>query len=43
MDIRLSFRGHNVPEFKRLLAACYEDQDDGGIFTFVQGKCWKTF
>lgn len=33
----------DVPEFKRLLVAYYEDRDRGEIFTFMREKCWKTF
>ena len=32
-----------VPEFKRLLVAYYEDQDNGEITTFLREKCWRQF
>lgn len=32
-----------VPEFKRLLIAYYEDKDNGEIFEFMKTKCLKTF
>ncbi len=32
-----------VPEFKRLLVAYYEDKDTGEILEFMKTKCWKTF
>lgn len=32
-----------VPEFKRLLVAYYEDKDQGEIMTFMRGKCVKIF
>lgn len=32
-----------VPEFKRLLIAYYEDKDNGEIFEFIKIKCLKTF
>ncbi len=32
-----------VPEFKRLLVAYYEDKDNGEILEFMKTKCWKTF
>ncbi len=31
-----------VPEFKRLLVAYYEDKDNGKILEFIKTKCWKT-
>ena len=31
----------DVPEFKRLLVACYEDRDSGEIVEFMKDKCWK--
>lgn len=33
----------NVPEFKRLLVAYYEDRDRGEILAFMREKCWRTF
>ena len=30
-----------VPDFKRLLVAYYEDRDRGEIKTFLKQKCWK--
>lgn len=33
----------HVPEFKRLLVACYEDRDKGEIFDFMRQICWRTF
>lgn len=33
----------NVPEFKRLLVAYYEDRDDGETEAFMRAKCWRTF
>lgn len=32
-----------VPDFKKLLVAYYEDQDQGEIMAFMKGKCIKTF
>lgn len=32
-----------VPEFKRLLVACYEDKDNGKILEFMKTKYWKNF
>ena len=32
-----------VPEFKRLLVAYYEDKDEGGIMEFMKSKCIKIF
>lgn len=32
-----------VPEFKRLLVAYYEDRDNGEIAAFMRSKCWRTF
>lgn len=32
-----------VPKFKRLLVAYYEDKDNGEILEFMKTKCWKTF
>ena len=32
-----------VPEFKRLLVAYYEDRDNGEIAAFMKSKCWRTF
>ena len=32
-----------VPEFKRLLIAYYEDKDNGEIFEFIKIKCLKIF
>ena len=32
-----------VPEFKRLLVAYYEDKDTGEIMDFMKSKCIKTF
>ena len=32
-----------VPEFKRLLVAYYEDKDNGEIMAFMKSKCIKTF
>lgn len=31
----------NVPEFKRLLVAYYEDRDSGEIEAFMKEKCWR--
>lgn len=31
----------NVPEFKRLLVAYYEDRDNGEISAFMKQKCWR--
>ncbi|MBQ7171427.1 MAG: Fic family protein [Clostridia bacterium] len=31
----------DVPEFKRLLVAYYEDRDAGEIVAFMKEKCWK--
>ncbi len=31
----------NVPEFKRLLVAYYEDRDTGEIIEFMKDKCWR--
>ena len=33
----------DVPDFKRLLVAYYEDKDSGKIIKFLKAKCWKTF
>ncbi len=33
----------DVPEFKKLLVAYYEDKDNGEITGFLKTKCWKTF
>ena len=33
----------DVPEFKKLLVAYYEDRDNGEIYEFLRNKCWKTF
>ena len=33
----------HVPEFKRLLVAYYEGQDNGEIVEFMRSKCWRTF
>lgn len=33
----------DVPEFKRLLVAYYEDRDRGEIIAFMREKCWRTF
>ena len=33
----------HVPEFKRLLVAYYEDQDNSEIAKFMRSKCWRTF
>lgn len=32
-----------VPEFKKLLVAYYEDKDQGEIMAFMRSKCMKTF
>ena len=32
-----------VPQFKKLLVAYYEDRDENMIKTFMKKKCWKTF
>ena len=32
-----------VPEFKRLLVAYYEDRDNGELVEFMHTKCWHTF
>ena len=34
---------NEVPEFKRLLVAYYEDKDSGEIAEFIKTKCWRTF
>ena len=31
----------NVPEFKHLLVAYYEDRDSGEIIKFMKAKCWR--
>lgn len=31
----------DVPEFKRLLVAYYEDRDSGEIVEFMKNKCWR--
>lgn len=31
----------DVPEFKRLLVAYYEDKDSGEMVAFMQEKCWR--
>ena len=33
----------DVPEFKKLLVAYYENRDQGEIETFMKSKCWKNF
>ncbi len=33
----------DVPKFKKLLVAYYEDKDNGEIIRFLKSKCWKTF
>ena len=33
----------DVPEFKKLLVAYYEDRDNGEIIEFIKNKGWKTF
>ncbi len=33
----------NVPEFKKLLVACYEGSDAGLIAAFLKENCWKRF
>ena len=33
----------DVPAFKKLLVAYYEDRDNGEIYDFLKNKCWKTF
>ena len=35
--------GKEVPEFKRLLVAYYEDNDSGEIIDFMKAKCIKSF
>lgn len=32
-----------VPEFKMLLVAYYENKDNGEILNFMKNKCWKIF
>lgn len=32
-----------VPEFKKLLVAYYEDRDHGEIRSFMKDKCWRKF
>lgn len=32
----------NVPEFKRLLVAYYEDRDKGEIIEFMKDNCWRS-
>ena len=34
---------NEVPEFKRLLVAYYEDKDKSEIMDFMKSKCIKTF
>ena len=34
---------NDVPEFKQLLVAYYEDIDNGEITEFLKKKCWRTF
>lgn len=34
---------NNVPEFKKLLVAYYEDKDNGEMEKFIKTICWKTF
>lgn len=34
---------NTVSEFKELLVAYYEDKDNGEIFAFLKGKCWRKF
>lgn len=34
---------NDVPEFKQLLVAYYEDRDNGEITEFLKKKCWRTF
>ena len=34
---------NTVSEFKKLLVAYYEDKDNGEIFAFLKGKCWRKF
>lgn len=33
----------NVPEFKQLLVAYYENRDHGEIIAFMRERCWRTF
>ena len=33
----------DVPEFKKLLVAYYENRDNGEIHTFMRQQCWRTF
>lgn len=33
----------DVPEFKRLLVAYYENRDNGEIVAFMKEKCWRQF
>ncbi|MCR4593769.1 MAG: Fic family protein [Clostridiales bacterium] len=33
----------DVPQFKKLLVAYYEDRDNGEITEFIKNRCWKTF
>lgn len=33
----------NVPEFKHLLVAYYEDRDSGEMRRFMRENCWRTF
>ncbi len=33
----------DVPEFKRLLVAYYENRDNGEIVAFMKEKCWRRF
>ena len=33
----------DVPEFKKLLVAYYENRDNGEIHTFMREQCWRTF
>ncbi len=34
---------NTVSEFKKLLVAYYQDKDNGEIFAFLKGKCWRKF
>ena len=39
----LVFPENTVSEFKKLLVAYYKDKDNGEIFAFLKGKCWRKF
>ena len=39
----IAIHEEDVPEFKKLLVAYYENKDTGEIYEFLKTKCWKTF